>query len=70
MNQDTIDTLISISSDGRVVERSIKRNFECHDILTLTNIQPHPVALINNNKSSRMTIIRKLSSGLSIDFID
>ncbi|CAL6052872.1 Dynein_intermediate chain [Hexamita inflata] len=64
------DTLISVATDGRVVERSLKRNFEHRDILTLTNLAPHPVALVQNQKNSRMTIIRKLSAGLSVDFLD
>lgn len=64
------DNLISVGTDGRVVERSLKRNFEQRDILTMTNLQPHPVAKVQNQKASRMTIIRKLSAGLSIDFID
>ena len=40
------DTMVSVATDGRVVERSVKRSFEHRDILTLTNLQPHPVALV------------------------
>ena len=32
------DNLISVGTDGRVVERSLKRNFEQRDILTMTNL--------------------------------
>lgn len=68
-----VDTLVSVSTDGRVVERSLKRSFEHRDILTLVNLQPHPVALVQNNQKTqgqKMTIIRKLAAGLCLDFID
>ena len=64
---------MSVSTDGRVVERSLKRSFEHRDILTLVNLQPHPVALVQNNQKTqgqKMTIIRKLAAGLCLDFID
>ena len=64
---------MSVSADGRVVERSIKRSFEYRDILTLTSVGQHPVAIKQaedkKSTSNRMTIIRKLSSGLSLDFL-
>ncbi|KAH0571316.1 Dynein intermediate chain [Spironucleus salmonicida] len=67
------DNLITVSADGRVVERSVKRSFEYRDILTLTSVGSHPVAIksVDDKKSTsnRMTIIRKLSAGLSIDFL-
>lgn len=64
------DNLISVATDGRVVERSLRRNFEQHDILTLVQLQPHPVALVQQQKTSKMTIIRKLAAGLSLDFLN
>lgn len=48
-----VDTLVSVSTDGRVVERSLKRSFEHRDILTLVNLQPHPVALVQNNQKTQ-----------------
>eukprot|EP00768_Dysnectes_brevis_P006479 gnl/Dysnectes_brevis/5121_a7225_223.p1 GENE.gnl/Dysnectes_brevis/5121_a7225_223~~gnl/Dysnectes_brevis/5121_a7225_223.p1 ORF type:complete len:689 (+),score=253.29 gnl/Dysnectes_brevis/5121_a7225_223:13-2079(+) len=62
------DLLVSVSADGRVVERSLKRNFEHRDILALTAAGKHPVAMDTRSRDSRMTIVRKLSEGLSLSF--
>lgn len=59
------DLLLSISADGRVIERSLRRNLESHEILQLVSTKSHPAS--NGGVGiGASSMSRRLASGTAI----
>lgn len=61
------ETLVSVSTDGRVSQWNIKKGMESTDLIALKHVQPSDAGQ-KSKDSSKTSFVSRLNGGLSLDF--